>query len=274
VEAMTPYYSHAGIQIFHGDCREILPAIEYDCLITSPPYGSQRRYTLGEFDWNELVPKAFSKVRPRGNEQIFINLGLIHKNGWVVTYWDSLLETMKLGGWRWFGWYVWDQLNGLPGDWNGRLAPSHEFIFHFNAEAIQPNKCIKAKVAGRSNSGSGGLRHADGHVGKWNGGDVQPFKIPDSVIRLDRLYSRNGWENEHPATFPIQLPARIISAYTRAAEVVCDPFAGSGSTIVAAKTLNRRAIGIEIEEKYCEIAAKRLSQEVLDFDTTPQEARP
>ena len=65
--------------------------------------------------------------------------------------------------------------------------------------------------------------------------------------------------------YPEEIPARAIAAVTDPEDLVLDPFMGSGTTLRAAKDLGRRAIGIEIEEKYCEIAAKRLSQEVFDF---------
>ena len=68
---------------------------------------------------------------------------------------------------------------------------------------------------------------------------------------------------EHPVAFPTAIPARCVAAASDARDVVLDPFMGSGTTLRAAKDLGRKAIGIEIEEKWCEVAAKRLSQEVL-----------
>jgi DNA modification methylase len=67
----------------------------------------------------------------------------------------------------------------------------------------------------------------------------------------------------HPCPFPILLPSWAIGAVTQPGEWVLDPFMGSGTTLRAAKDLGRKAIGIEIEEKYCEIAVNRLRQEVL-----------
>jgi site-specific DNA-methyltransferase (adenine-specific) len=67
----------------------------------------------------------------------------------------------------------------------------------------------------------------------------------------------------HPNEKPIDLPGRFISWHTVPGDLVLDPFMGSGTTLRAAKDLGRKAIGIEIEERYCEIAAKRLRQEVI-----------
>lgn len=74
----------------------------------------------------------------------------------------------------------------------------------------------------------------------------------------------------HPAQFPIALPAWFISAATGPGGSVLDPFMGSGTTLRAAKDLGRKAIGIEINEAYCEIAAKRLSQGALNFNPTQE----
>jgi adenine-specific DNA-methyltransferase len=82
-------------------------------------------------------------------------------------------------------------------------------------------------------------------------GDVWRFRIPRS--------------REHPAQKPLAMMNQIVRVSSRLGDLVLDPFMGSGTTLQAAKDLGRRAIGIEIEERYCEIAARRLEQEVLDF---------
>jgi len=85
-------------------------------------------------------------------------------------------------------------------------------------------------------------------------------QIPDGLY-LAESAPKNG----HPCPKPIKAWSWLLNKCSLEKETILDPFMGSGTTLVAAKQLNRKAIGIEIEEKYCEIAAKRLSQEVLDF---------
>ena len=132
--------------LYLGDCREILPTLgKFDAVVTSPPYAAQRDYG-GMGEWDALVPPALSIIS--GDPQIFVNLGLVHRDGEIVEYWRPLVDEMRRHGWRFFGWYVWDQGPGMPGAWAGRLAPSHEWILHFNRAARFPNKTISSLHAG------------------------------------------------------------------------------------------------------------------------------
>ena len=147
-------------------------------------------------------------MRPDG--QVLVNLGLIHRDSEWQPYWAGWLDWMRARGWRRFGLYTWDQGPGLPGDWNGRLAPAFEFVFHFNRQARQANKIVPCKWAGTPNKGSG-LRAADGTISEYQhaGLPVQDFRIPDNVLRLTRHKGR-GIETEHPAVFPVVLPEFLM----------------------------------------------------------------
>ena len=121
---------------------------------------------------------------------------------------------MRARGWRRFGLYTWDQGPGLPGDWNGRLAPAFEFVFHFNRQARQANKIVPCKWTGTPNKGRG-LRAAGGTISEYQqfGLPVQDFRIPDNLLRLTRHKGR-GIGTEHPAVFPVVLPDFLMRAYT------------------------------------------------------------
>lgn len=264
--SVKPYYQDSAVTIYHGDCREILPQIEpVDFVFTSPPYGDQRAYESNTaIVWDDLVPPALASLRLSPQGQMIVNLGLITRDGEIVEYWQTLIASLRREGYRFAGWYVWDQSFGLPGNWAGRFGPSHEWLLHFNRMGVDPVKFVPCQVRRGTVNGSG-LRRRDGTTAPRMSGDGQPYgthKIPDSVVRVCREASRVGEEAEHPARFPIALPFSVLPAFTG---TICDPFMGSGTTLLAAKELGRRATGIEIEEKYCEIAAKRMSQEVFPF---------
>lgn len=264
---MKPYYEHAGVTIYHGDCREIIPGLApVDLVVTSPPYAEQRVYggQLTE-PWECIVPPALASVLLAPSGQMLVNLGLVHRDGEVVPYWDALHAAMRARGARLFGWYVWDKTYSLPGDWQGRLAPRHEFVFHFNLEAKRPHKTERCAYAGAARSKSTSFRGKDGTTKPLTSAGLpcNETKIADSILSV--AMAKNPKASGHPAVYPEAFARKLISFWDG---VVLDPFMGSGTTLRAAKDLGRRAIGIEIEERYCEIAAKRLAQEVL-FGASP-----
>ncbi|MCC6718569.1 MAG: site-specific DNA-methyltransferase [Acetobacteraceae bacterium] len=236
-------------------------------LFTSPPYGNQRNYTTGGVTdsrasqaWDALMQGVFQHldlaVRPDG--QVLVNLGLIHRDNEWQPYWSGWLDWMRARGWRRFALYTWDQGPGLPGDWNGRLAPAFELLFHFNRESRRPNKIIPCRWAGHINSEKGGLRAKDGTVGEWQhaGQGVQETRIPDSVVRVTRHKAR-GIETEHPAVFPVALPDFLMRAYADEGDVVFEPFAGAGTSIIAGQRTGRRVRAIELAPAYVDLAIAR-----------------
>ena len=95
-----------------------------DLCFTSPPYLRQRDYQEAVVDWDGLMQGVFSVLPVTDEAQLLVNLGMVHRDGEWLPYWDGWIAWMREQGWRRFGWYVWDQGNGLQGDWSGRLAPS------------------------------------------------------------------------------------------------------------------------------------------------------
>jgi DNA modification methylase len=235
---------------------------------TSPPYGNQRDYTSGGIsDWDALMRGVFSNLPMADGGQVLVNLGLIHKDNEFQPYWNGWLDWMRSQGWRRFGWYVWDQGPGMPGDWNGRLAPSFEFVFHFNRQSRKPHKIVPCKHAGqemhlRADGSSSAMRQKDGTINGWThaGQPTQEHRIPDSVIRIMRHKGTIGKDIDHPAVFPVALPAFVIEAFTDAGDLVFEPFCGSGSSLLAAQRTGRNARAVEIAPEYVDVAVKRFLQ--------------
>ena len=242
---------------------------------TSPPYGTQRDYTDSIVDWDALMRSVFAQLPMAATGQVLVNLGLIHREQEVMPYWDGWLSWMRQQGWRRFGWYVWDQGPGLPGDWSGRFAPAFEFVFHFNrkdSEVRRPNKNVPCIYAGRDThlrgdgTSAGGMRNKDGSKTSWNhvGTLTQDTKIADSVIRIMRHKGKIGQDIDHPAVFPVALPQFVMEAYSDTGDIVFEPFCGSGTTMLAAQRSGRQCRLVEIAPQYVDVAVIRFQQNFPD----------
>ncbi len=247
------------------DVARLMDGEKADLCFTSPPYGQQREYTKeGKEkckDWEGLMRGVFGNLQMADAGQLLVNLGMIHRDGEWLPYWDGWIAWMQEQGWRRFGWYVWDQGFGLPGDWNGRFSPSHEFVFHFNRISVEPQKFLEKKhenIKAR-NPGASTMRGKDGKCKAFTnpGASAQPNKIPDSVIRINRMHGGHGIN--HPAIFPVELPAFIMHSWPG---VAYDPFLGSGTTLIACEQLNRKCYGMEISPAYCDVIRKRWAEYV------------
>jgi DNA modification methylase len=265
-----------------GDAREpaVVAALMQDGLaalcFTSPPYDGQREYANGApEEWSQLMRAVSSQLPMREDGQVLINLGLVHRENEYVPYWQRWLNWMRVQGWRRFGWYVWDQGAGMPGDWCGRLSPSFEFIFHFNRKSRKPNKIVPCKYSGSidhlNDEGiGGGLRKPDGSVGDWNhaGEPVQSHRIPDSVIRITRQKGGIGRGIDHPAVFPRELPEHMMLAFTDPDDLCYEPFSGSGTSLIAAEQTGRVMRACELAPAYVDVSIIRFRRAFPNVSVT------
>lgn len=215
---MKPYYEDEAVTIYHGDCREILPAIQFQGLVVAdPPYGISYNPSGGGKGWST---KTFDEEdRLIGDDAPFDPAVLIHFDRmilWGANHYANQLPCSPT-------WYVWDKRENFP---------SNDFS---DCEFAWSNLGGPSRV----------FRHY------WSG-----------AIRA----SERAEQRVHPTQKPLALMRWCIEQ-SRDPNVL-DPFMGSGTTLRAAKDLGRKAIGIEIEEKYCEIAAKRMAQGVLALERT------
>ena len=215
---MTPYYDSGGIQIFHGDCREVLPGLgPVDLVFFDPPYGLNIAAWDTKLDGLDVLPVARSLLVPDGvicatcSPHILTAMMSAMPGCRVVTWCKPNLPMRKnLRDFEWSTEFVLFERHGTP---------------YF------------------------GKPYGEGGRDYWRIAVENGFLNPDA--------------GRHPARKPIQLLARVVASSCPTGGTTLDPFMGSGTTLRAAKDLARRAIGIEIEERYCEIAARRLDQEVL-----------
>jgi len=243
---MKPYYQDKYATIYHGDCLELLPEIpKVDLVLTDPPYG------ITSLKWDKRVDGWLKLLNSDclwcfGSMRFFLNCRFV-----------------EFVGWKYAQEIIWEKHNGsiFHAD---RFRRVHEFIVQFYRGDWEK---IYKKIVFTKDATARTVRRKKrpAHSGNINDSSYQSFDGGPRIMR-SVIYSKSchGYA-DHPTQKPVSIIIPIVEYSCPESGVVLDPFMGSGTTLVAAKQLNRQAIGIELKEKYCEIAAKRLSQEVLDL---------
>ena len=268
-----PYYADEFVTLYHGDCREVLPAIaRVDCTVFSPPYNVALEYDEHHdvMPWDEYrrlandVCDLIARAQPHG--RTWVNVTPIvptvpiaagdhsgrasNARMSLLTIWDSALDRSDHQVWDYVAWATPGRGPGCAwGSWESPAGPNMRGEW----------EVILAAHTGPTWARETPTEHhkQKDRLGNW-------IELTTNVWSI-RPQARGTETGDHPAPFPTELAMRCIRLSTWPGEIVLDPFAGSGSTLLAARELGRKAIGVELSERYCEIAARRLAQGVLDF---------
>ena len=240
---MTPYYEHAGITIYHGDSLEVLPTVSHPVeimsLVTDPPYS---------------LPDHFGvRNSPKGTRVMKFDFD---KNGKAT---PVVLEVLELAYPKVNSFHLFcsDKQYGEISEIPRRLR--------FTVKPwVWVKKCHPPAAPGNWWPSGFELAMYGFKPGAWFG-DENPSRSNVYVSDTYRHGIRASEKVDHPTQKWLPMLLHIVGSITPPDGIVLDPFMGSGTTLRAAKNLGCKAIGIEIEERYCEIAAKRMEQEVLDF---------
>lgn len=241
---MTPYYEKDGIVLYHGDCREVLAGLgTVDHVITDPPYEAEA-HTQGRRAYSgrrsaehpkgiaEERPLAFAAIDEQQRTDVGAHLARLSQ-GWILVF----CQVEATQAWRaaleparYIRTQIWVKPDGTPQFTGDRPGMGYESIVTCWAGESRP---------------------------RWNGGG-----------RHGVYYAMTVKGSEHQTPKPEPLMRELVALFSDPGELVLDPYAGSGTTLRACKDLGRRCIGVELNERYCEIAARRLDQNVLPLATT------
>ena len=260
-----------------GDSRDVLGRFngQVDLIVTSPPYADARkRHYTGihpdkYVEWFLTFHQSFfDALKPSGS--LVINIKDRVVNGSRHRYVWHTIDALCERGWLPIDDYIWYKPNPMPGYWPTRLSDGWEYCFHL-AKQTKPYFCHDAvkKPIGDwaesrlSNLGENDLsRHNSANesgfgrdISKWVG---KKKVLPSNVITSAVV----GKNKQHPAVFPIDIPEFFIKLLSPPGGLVVDPFAGSGTTGIAALSLGRNCVLIDNQPKYYQIALQRLEDEL------------
>jgi DNA modification methylase len=269
-----------------GDCREIMhtwPAGFVDLIVTSPPYADSRKSTYGGVpvdqyvEWFLPISAELRRIlRPDGS--FVLNIKERTVNGERHTFVLELILAMRRQGWLWTEEYIWHKKNCYPGKWPNRFRDAWERCLHFTKqrqfkmfqkEVMVPTgdwavaRLRKLSKIDQQRDESKVLSGFGKNVSNWIGRDRA---YPTNVLHLATECSNRS----HSAAFPKSLPSWFIKLFSAPGDLVFDPFLGSGTTALACLELKRRYLGVELQQKYFEMARQAVS--AREAEKAPLEA--
>jgi site-specific DNA-methyltransferase (adenine-specific) len=230
---VKPYYEQSDATIYLGDCRDIMPSLRADSVIADPPYNVRAEDIA--LSGRSAMKRDFGEWDENWRPEPFLELSasIVPNGGTLLAFTsDRLLSAYReCAAWKPRGTIVWEKTNPAP---------------HPRPAYVQATEWIVWLAK-------------DGAAAVWNGNGY--------TINILRYAACGGNEREaHPTQKPEMLLVELVARHTAYGSIVLDPFMGTGTTLVAARRLGRKAIGVEINERYCEIAAVRLQQDTLSFN--------
>lgn len=231
---VKPYYQQDGITIYNADCREILPQISPNAIVTDPVWPDCEHIFPG-IDAFELLREAL--ILSDSAERVVIQLGLNSDPRFLLAVPEKLKFLRAC------------YLPYTPPGYLGRLLRDADFAYIFGVppDSREGARVLPGTCMSINSPNDGNIKRGWGR----NRGDC------DAAVKA----------LAHPSSRSLAHVKWLVNWFTGLDDLVCDPFMGIGTTLLAAKNKERRAVGIEIEERFCEIAACRLSQGILDFAT-------
>lgn len=261
-----------------GNCFDVLKKMKantVDLIVTSPPYADQRKNTYGGIHPDKYVEwflpitdELFRVLKPTGT--FILNIKEKIADGERHTYVVELIMSMRKQSWLWTEEFIWHKKNCFPGKWPNRFRDAWERLLQFNKQKnfnmyqekvmVPMGDWAKTRLKNLSDTD---MRRDNSRVGSGFGKNVSRWVGRDMAYPTNVLVMATETSNkQHSAVFPKELPAWFIKLFTRPGDVVLDPFLGSGTTSIAALTLDRNSVGIEIKEDYYNLAVQNITQEI------------
>lgn len=241
-----------------------------DLIVTSPPYADARKSTYGGVSVDDYVEwflpfsaEMHRVLSPTGS--FILNIKEKVVKGERHTYVMELVIAMRKQGWLFTEEYIWHKTTTTPGKWPNRFRDLWEHCFHFTKQRkfTMNQDAVRVPVGDWSKSRLKNLSEADqtraeSGSGSNYGKNVSNWVGRDTVYPGNVLHGASETRNTgHPAAFPVWLPEWFIKLLSNPGDTVYDPFAGAGTTLLAAKNLDRNALGSELTPEFATIARRR-----------------